>query len=256
MSRQPSGAPRCASHTRASLAAAVSTTHRDRQLRAREELHGRDAGWGVDAAGGKRRRPAPSGATSQSEEDKLLAVRREAMRRYLAGKRREVAARLQALARVEPLTTRYSALLSKLRDGHHLGVYGVHYADDGNIVASASHDGTAICWDLLKCEVKRTYRGHAGPVFQARWAPTGDNDRLLTASEDGTAKVWDKRSGDCLHTFRDHAGPVHSAVWCSDGSMVATAGHDRHVYVYDMEVIALLMARGGSQGAWRMRVWV
>lgn len=168
------------------------------------------------------------------------------MRRYLEGKKKEVAAKLQALARVEPLTTRYHNLLCKLRDGHHLGVYSVHYADDGNIVASASHDGTAICWDILRAEVKRTYRGHSGPVFQCRWAPTGDNDRLLTASEDGCAKVWDKRTGDCLYTFRDHDGPVSTAVWCSDGSMVATAGADRDIYVYDMEVVGDIMAKGGQ----------
>ena len=60
-------------------------------------------------------------------------------------------------------------------------------------------------------------------------------------------QVWDKRSGDCQYTFRDHSGPVSSAVWCSDGSMVATAGADRDIYIYDMEVIADVMAKG-TQG--------
>ena len=63
------------------------------------------------------------------------------------------------------------------------------HADDGNILASAGHDGTAVHWDILRGAVVRTFRGHTGPVYSVRWAPTGDNDRLLTASEDGCAKV-------------------------------------------------------------------
>ena len=94
---------------------------------------------------------------------------------------------------MDPLATRHTGLFTKLRDGHHLGVYSVHYADDGNILASGSHDGTAVCWDILRSEVKRTYRGHTGPVYSVRWAPTGDNDRLLTASEDSFAKVRARR---------------------------------------------------------------
>jgi WD40 repeat protein len=57
--------------------------------------------------------------------------------------------------------------------------------------------------------------------------------------------VWEKRSGECLHTLRDHTGPVNTAVWCSDGSLVATAGADRDIHVYDMEVVTALGARGG-----------
>ena len=149
----------------------------------------RDAGWVEGAAPAAPLRPRRASLGRQHEVELDEEIRREALRRYQAGKREEVAAKLRALAMVDPLTTRYTGLFCKLREGHHLGVYSVHYADDGNILASASHDGTAICWDVLRSEVKRTYRGHTGPVYSARWAPTCDNDRLLTASEDGFAKV-------------------------------------------------------------------
>jgi WD40 repeat protein len=61
--------------------------------------------------------------------------------------------------------------------------------------------------------------------------------------------VWDKRTGDCQHTLRDHTGPVHTAVWCSDGSLVASAGSDRGIVVYDMEALAR-MAQAGGPGGW------
>lgn len=37
---------------------------------------------------------------------------------------------LRLFLQVEPLTTRYHGLLAKMRDGHHLGVYSVHYAGE------------------------------------------------------------------------------------------------------------------------------
>lgn len=270
---------------RGSLAAAVSHAYVDRRRRLEEEAIARDRGFddGDEAsrAAAARAEAAAAKGGLASEEDRERAERAEAQRRYLAMRRVEVAAKLRALAKVDPLTTRYFGLLCKLRDGHALGVYCAQYADDGNLVVSGSHDSTAICWDIAKQELKRTYRGHmgeglgaawrvgwvgwgacrwlgdglcerlrggaragrsatpdalsvsarvhyavphaklglapsvqrrphgsalpptgadertntrisilsAGPVYSARWAPTGDNDRVLTASEDQTVKV-------------------------------------------------------------------
>jgi hypothetical protein len=104
---------------RGGLAAAVSTAHADRRQRAVEALEDRDTGWGMGGGGGggavdedgeagaaaqrrrRRARPRPAaGSTAATEEEKMEAVRKEAVRRYLAGKRAATAAKLQALARV------------------------------------------------------------------------------------------------------------------------------------------------------------
>ena len=237
---------------RGSLAAAVSHAYIDRRKRLEQEAQKRDGGFAprsdaVTAAANEAARAAAAAAAAEidTDEDHVRAARAEAVRQYIVSKRLDVAAKLQALARVDPLTTRSFRLLCKMRDGHALGVYSAQYADDGNLVLSGSHDSTAVCWDITRQELKRTYRGHSGPVYSARWAPTSDNDRVLTASHDGTAKLWDKRSGRCVATLSGGhgGGPVYTAVWCGDGSMLATGGADAGIVVYDVERVTAVAAR-------------
>lgn len=165
-------------------------------------------------------------------------VKSEAEQKFNEMRVEQVRKKRQEEQDVDVMTTRAHGLLTRLRDGHKLGVYACHWADDGSHLASSSHDGSIVVWDVDATEVKRTYMGHAGPVFQVQFSPIGDNDRLISASQDGTARLWHKRSGKMMYTFKDHGGlPVYTAAWCHDASLVATAGESRQICFYNMEKV-------------------
>ena len=124
---------------------------------------------------------------------------------------------------MNPLTTRQHGLLTRLRDGHGLGVHACHYADDGRHLATCAYDGSVIVWDMDTGMIRRRYEGHTGPVYQVQFSPRGDNERLVTASGDKTARLWHKKTGKLMYTFRDHSGPVCTAAFCHGASRAARA---------------------------------
>ena len=71
-------------------------------------------------------------------------------------------------------------------------VIDVQFAPQGNLILTASEDGTALLWDADRSEELHVFE-HNASVWSARFNRTGT--LLVTASEDGTARVWDVDSG-------------------------------------------------------------
>ena len=94
----------------------------------------------------------------------------------------------------------------------------------GDLIASASGDGTARIWDLAAREELLTLRGHTGPVQSVAFSPDG---RLLaTAGDDGTARLWDVETGDELLVLYGHELLAHTVTFSPDGRLLATASAD------------------------------
>ncbi|NEP53484.1 MAG: hypothetical protein F6K65_33685, partial [Moorea sp. SIO3C2] len=58
---------------------------------------------------------------------------------------------------------------------------------DGQMLATASHDGTARIWDLKGNEIA-VLTGHQDRVLSVAFSP--DGQMLATASWDGTVRIW------------------------------------------------------------------
>lgn len=76
------------------------------------------------------------------------------------------------------------------------------------------------------------------PVTAVAWRPVTPSMKtanvLVTAQADGTLKHWHATSGKCLHkTCEDPENHLYTMDFTQDGTLLAVAGRDRHVRVYD-----------------------
>merc|ERR1719272_1884545 len=107
---------------------------------------------------------------------------------------------------------------------------------------TASSDNTVA---MVKCKggaykgLVRKYQGHTSAVtacafrFQSNLnAP----ELIMSASLDGTAKLWATECGDCLMTLV-HRCAVYAAGFDHPGELLATAGEDGVVRLWDMNVV-------------------
>lgn len=146
-------------------------------------------------------------------------------------------------------------------------------ADQTEIAATASSDGTIKVWDARTGQVLYTIVGHEGGVKAISFNPNGGEfatagqdktarvwtvdpgltSRVLTGhsasitgiiiNHDGTqtvtssgsgVRVWDLAGGEELLRFDDHNGRVNNIAYSPDFKLVATAGEDRIAYVIDV----------------------
>ena len=69
----------------------------------------------------------------------------------------------------------------------------VALSGDGQLLATASRDGTAILWEAISGKKLQTLQGHTNELSGV--ALSGDGKHLWTASKDGTTRLWDPATG-------------------------------------------------------------
>lgn len=133
-------------------------------------------------------------------------------------------------------TTYMHGLYTKLRSGHELGVYSASWASDGRHLASCSHDGSVIVWDVDNADPKRRYVGHRGPVYDVAFCPRNGNDILASCSSDASCRIWNKKSGVQLFSIREpNTAPLYSLAFSRDGSLLALGSATGSVNVYNID---------------------
>jgi WD40 repeat protein len=113
--------------------------------------------------------------------------------------------------------------LSATLHGHSRGVKQGAFRPDGEVIVTASYDGTARLWDISGNLLKEL-KGHLGPVQHAAFSP--DGKLIVTASEDDTARLWDA-SGNLLKVLKGHDRDVMHAAFSPNGKLILTTSHDQ-----------------------------
>ena len=124
--------------------------------------------------------------------------------------------------RIYVLNPRSGMQIASLR-GHTDGINDVEFRKGGQILVSASDDGTARVWNFafLSEKTLRTLLGDRSNVDTAVFSPDGRS--VLTGSADGTARIWDVSTGRELW---GHFSSVLSATFTPDGKRILTGGRD------------------------------
>jgi WD40 repeat protein len=125
---------------------------------------------------------------------------------------------------------------TKRLSGHTDAVASCAFSPNGQLLATASRDGTIRLWEVDSGSSIPPLRGHDGWILSVAFSPDGEH--LVSGSADGTAKVWDL-AGNCLFTLRGHSGMVHCVKFTLDGTSIATGGSDWTVRFWPAHLAAL-----------------
>jgi WD40 repeat protein len=153
---------------------------------------------------------------------------------------------------------------------HRGRVRSIAFRADGSELATGCDDRSVRLWDIEHSSLTIELQGHTDRVYAVAYGPGGS--WLVSASWDGEAIVW--RDGRLLHRLRGHTGRLWTAAVHPTRPLIATAGDDRVVRLWDAEsgseagrltghhgrVLAVsfspdgtLLASGGEDGT--VRLW-
>ncbi|KAJ7444832.1 WD40-repeat-containing domain protein [Mycena latifolia] len=135
--------------------------------------------------------------------------------------------------------TGFPRVTTTILEVHSDQVWIVEWSRDGNFLASASKDKSAIIWGIgpeteapIREWEKRHVLNHNDPVQSLAWSL--DDTVLLTGSE-GHIKMWNTKTGICIRTLEEHSEPVTALSWLPDNSGFLSAGMDFKIIIWNTD---------------------
>ena len=121
-------------------------------------------------------------------------------------------------------------------------VWNIKWSHDGEYLASASKDKSAIIWrrdsnsssefSSQDWVAHLILRDHPYSVTCLAWSL---DDNILITSADYCIKLWNTKTGVCIRTIEEHTESVTAISWLPDGSGFISGGLDRKIIIWDTD---------------------
>ena len=138
------------------------------------------------------------------------------------------------------LWNRQGELLNKFQ-AHSDEITDVKFSRDGQVIATASNNGTVRLWNL-QGKLLHTLQGHSDDVWDVEFSP--DSQIITTASRDKTVKLWN-RQGKLLNRL-NHSDSIWNVVFSPNGQIIATASNNGTVKLWNRQGKLLHTLQGHS----------
>ena len=110
--------------------------------------------------------------------------------------------------------------------GHKKWVSSVAFSPDGNSLASASADKTAIFWNLTTGEILDTFK-HDDEIRSIAFSPSGDI--FATGSNDMSIKLWLVGNKEQLCILRGHANDIRYIAFDPTEKLLASSSYNNDI---------------------------
>lgn len=118
-------------------------------------------------------------------------------------------------------------------NAHDDKVLCVDFNRSSNLLASASADKTVKVWNLQAKKLEFEPLAHLAPVYGVTFSV--DDHRIYSCDDSGDVCIWDALDGRKIGTLDGHSGWVRSLAVSADGSMLATAGEDCLIRIWELK---------------------
>ncbi|NLU72789.1 TIR domain-containing protein [Streptomyces sp. HNM0575] len=115
---------------------------------------------------------------------------------------------------------------------HRGRVRSIAFRGDSELLATGCDDSRVRLWEPYTGRLAAALEGHSDRVYAVTFC-CGDS-ALLSASWDGTAVVWEE-NGERRHVLRGHRGRLWTAAAHPHRPLLATAGDDRAIRLWDAD---------------------
>ncbi|KIM22567.1 hypothetical protein M408DRAFT_18150 [Serendipita vermifera MAFF 305830] len=118
---------------------------------------------------------------------------------------------------------------------HSASVTAVEFAKRGQVVFSASLDGTVRAWDLVRYRNFRTFTSPTETPVQFSCLAVDTSGEVVAAGSTDTYEVffWSVQTGKLLDILTGHEGPVSSLAFSPIGNELASGSWDKTVRVWN-----------------------